>query len=834
MTAPIGSGRIPGSIPTTPGEAPIQAPAAKTTSTAKAGTPSNVDVLGEINKQTSTEALTEALLGPPSGSGGEETLRQLAADINVSSLTGAAVLGQLAALQGNFPSIQFPNAGSTWAGVQGFVENERHALNAEHLEKLSALAGLAEAVTTAPNLRFAATDAQKAVVDSVAPNATQLTDEARLEAGEVVIPGQHVVAMESALRQSVLGDMANADIEMLVILIMQECSRDNNDELRSMMAEMKAVNQTKKAIREYQNWLTGVKATWQKAALDEYRTRQADGRSPPDETFTEFCSGLTMTLPTQTFKPNATPTDDGAPSNQTGLPDPQSINFSFDGYKSPGQVRKERKAMDDALSASASKSVGDIEPLTEKEAIEYAKLYGIMPEDVQQFWAFHQSHGAEEKLGDFETWLEEGNGKDVLKGPGLAPAGNGDGHLDPGNQAKIDTFVGTLAELGRTATGEIDAKRKALQDQKAALADMSNKTPEQLKSMLADMMFPSPDTAEAKAARAQLGVTSKADVATKVDSLVERLVQAQLKLSHATKESIGQAGAQAELDTIVTELKALTAKMTPAMNMALAGAVNKKIAALSDHLSVEKNQNNWTSCGDGGGPNEGGHDGGGTGSATDIVSAQAVAGSAGEVGSYDVWVDASGGVGGTYVDPDGIADCITKLAGWVSSGIGDALKPPSQYMSQAESELQTKIDALGPAGTKAPDDVWAGSWAKARKRQDKDGFAVDAGSSDPSAQVGARVGGGGGGGYVPPPDFQGATSGSPYDVTTSMRNVSFDQLSAEVDKAKSQLDSMSEISEEMSMRLQMKMDLKSKIATTLSNILNKMAKTQEGITQNLK
>ncbi len=48
------------------------------------------------------------------------------------------------------------------------------------------------------------------------------------------------------------------------------------------------------------------------------------------------------------------------------------------------------------------------------------------------------------------------------------------------------------------------------------------------------------------------------------------------------------------------------------------------------------------------------------------------------------------------------------------------------------------------------------------------------------------------------------------------------------------LDSMNELSEMVSMRLQMAMDRRSKYLETLSNVLKKIADTQEAITQNMK
>lgn len=60
------------------------------------------------------------------------------------------------------------------------------------------------------------------------------------------------------------------------------------------------------------------------------------------------------------------------------------------------------------------------------------------------------------------------------------------------------------------------------------------------------------------------------------------------------------------------------------------------------------------------------------------------------------------------------------------------------------------------------------------------------------------------------------------------------QLDAAIDKAKSDLDSMSEMGEMESLRLQMAMDRMSKQMSTLSNLLKKISDTQNSIIQNIK
>lgn len=60
------------------------------------------------------------------------------------------------------------------------------------------------------------------------------------------------------------------------------------------------------------------------------------------------------------------------------------------------------------------------------------------------------------------------------------------------------------------------------------------------------------------------------------------------------------------------------------------------------------------------------------------------------------------------------------------------------------------------------------------------------------------------------------------------------ELDARRNELKSDLDSLSEMSEMDSLRLQMAMDRMSKLMSTLSNLLKKAGETQQGIVQNIK
>lgn len=64
--------------------------------------------------------------------------------------------------------------------------------------------------------------------------------------------------------------------------------------------------------------------------------------------------------------------------------------------------------------------------------------------------------------------------------------------------------------------------------------------------------------------------------------------------------------------------------------------------------------------------------------------------------------------------------------------------------------------------------------------------------------------------------------------------VSKAQLEAAADAIRNELDSMSELGEMESLRLQLAMDRMSKFMSALSNLLNKVSDTSEGIIDNLK
>jgi hypothetical protein len=65
-------------------------------------------------------------------------------------------------------------------------------------------------------------------------------------------------------------------------------------------------------------------------------------------------------------------------------------------------------------------------------------------------------------------------------------------------------------------------------------------------------------------------------------------------------------------------------------------------------------------------------------------------------------------------------------------------------------------------------------------------------------------------------------------------SLSASEIQAQTDKVKGDVDAMSELGEMESLKLQMAMDRRSKLMSTLSNIMKKIADTQKSIVQNLK
>lgn len=129
-------------------------------------------------------------------------------------------------------------------------------------------------------------------------------------------------------------------------------------------------------------------------------------------------------------------------------------------------------------------------------------------------------------------------------------------------------------------------------------------------------------------------------------------------------------------------------------------------------------------------------------------------------------------------------------------------------------------------------DIHASNFSAAKRAADRSKVEVvpDAGPQSRGPLEGKATVGSPSPGADWPTDIEGGSTphvGGRDDVTKAT-------IHREIDKVKSNLDSMSEMGEMESLRLQMAMDRMSKMMSTLSNALKKASATSEEITANLK
>jgi len=808
-----------------------------------------VDVLGNLATPTadSGAVATGLLEGAPSEVN-TQTFAQIAEGVNIDTLKGASLTGALGEGVQALSDLPSPDAllrvGSAFPELNGALDNL--TLDFHQSATLTATLNLGSTLATPPGLTL---NVDKNAISPLIQNATKTffevaqkststssdtTVEAKLNQGEVVIPDSTVLSFESSA-SAILGAMDGADIGALVFLVMQEASKDNDLDLKSMMAEMKSVTETKKALREYQGWLQGVKAAWKKSALQEYQTRQANGTSPPTESFEQFCSGLQMTLPTQSFTPNSNLSKDGqngGNANQPAgtLPNPDTLPFDFSTYKSPGQIQMENEKIQKQMDAAAANGVGDVPPLDKEKCLELAKKYGISPTDVNQFWTFYMVHGGPDKLGDFDAWLTKGSSPpdNPMDGAGLT-VGSGTA-MCPENEAKIDAFCARVSELGATKQKETDGKVEDLKKLQAEIGDWKNMSEAERKDKLKQIL----DKGENADLMKALGANNTDEAVSSLYNKIDDIVMTELRYQQALKENPGlQDKYKTALDQKIKDLKDMLSKATPEAQAICGLLVQSRCDSLANQFQGDKDLNRWRSCG-----------------GTDVIGGSAEGGS-GDVGDYDVAVDAFGEQknpveytdpftgehvsydAGFYADPKALAGTIEDLKGWASGGM-PGFGSPDSLATKAAGEYDQKITDAQKEGGQADVDFgndWKNDRAARKQGTPEDLFAA---APVPGSEIASNLQVGGVQTDGKTPFMQLANATHPYDVETVYKTVSFDQLDAEIDHAKGMMDSMSEMSEEMSMRLQMKMDAKNKLSTALSNILSKLEKTGDSLTQNLK
>jgi hypothetical protein len=826
-----------GALPPEVAEANLKQTAAQTSAVKTKGDPNRfVDIVAAGQEGASSSAVAENLLagtGSLTSNDAAQAFQQLAANINVASLSKASGAGEVGveAMRLGSGAVALKDAGTMFASIKNLLDEQ--TLPATQNWQGSKALTLIEKLTTPskhnislkPELATKFAHALNIAKDlsSVAKTKEEETAEKnRIISGEIVIPDFNVVKAEAGFG-GLFANMDNMDIEQLVILVMMDASRDNNEDLKAMMKEMKAVTETKKAIRAYSTWLHQVKATWDKAALKEYYKRQASGQSPPSETFAQFKEGLTLTLPTQSFKPNTTgdgSTIGGAPN----YPSAEGVKWDFSEYKSPGEIQEANRQIAEAQGKAAASGAG-VAPLDAATAIQKAKEYGVDPEDIQRFWSIYSvlknDPAFKDKMGgDFDAWLKKPQGATVADGAGLAPGQNG--KVSQANLGKVGEFCTKLEALDKARNAENTQKIADLKAELGSLDQIEAMSPADLSAFLTKKLNASTN-AELKAYVNSLPPQG-GSYADKVSKLVKDIVFNKTKVEHLKQEGKNSVGAEQDLQKSMEALNKLSALSgnDPALKLGTAALIQDDLAAAAKTLGDAFNNNSWTS---------------GTGkNGREIAGGNVEAGSSGGVADhdpehYDISV---GGMG--YVDKAAVGEVSKDLQNLAKDGNlgGFSL---SGGKEAAKAGIQSQISALANADGTAKPSVYgsmASEWRAASEKMRTEGrpkFAgpgMEAGAEN-SAElrlVGAQMNGSNGISF--------GSEGRPYDIETRMRTMSSSELDAEIEASKGQLDSMSELSEEVSMRLQMKMDLKAKFATTLSNLLSKMSKTSETLTQNLK
>ncbi len=110
----------------------------------------------------------------------------------------------------------------------------------------------------------------------------------------IVIPSPALVQLEGVMRSCLGGfDFASMSVEDLVMVVMSQISADAATDMRGVLAEMKAINEKKKAQREFVQHLKSQRADAQAALRAEYDRRtqldpMADEYLPPSVTFDAY------------------------------------------------------------------------------------------------------------------------------------------------------------------------------------------------------------------------------------------------------------------------------------------------------------------------------------------------------------------------------------------------------------------------------------------------------------------------------------------------------------------------------------------------------------------
>jgi len=178
--------------------------------------------------------------------------------------------------------------------------------------------------------------------------------DARVAAGEVVIPAPAMHALESAYSSlaSMMLMNPNADIETLCMLVMQEGARGASLDLRDQLKEMQKINQQKKTTRAYISTMKKKQAEMKAELRTEYDRRSSlpEGNSERiaggAPTFDDFC--ISQKLQVTDGRMDAS--DDGMPPspapgfavspNKTFYAQPTTSDQTWNGYTISAEDRR--------------------------------------------------------------------------------------------------------------------------------------------------------------------------------------------------------------------------------------------------------------------------------------------------------------------------------------------------------------------------------------------------------------------------------------------------------------------------------------------------------------
>lgn len=645
----------------------------------------------------------------------------------------------------------------------------------------------------------------------------------------VTIPAPALVACEQGLRQAVGGiDLGSADIEAAVSIVLFECERSANDDLKEALAEMKAINEKKKAQRQFISYLKRQEAAARSALKAEYDRRVAIAAPDPMHidsdkvSFDAFCDSQMLSQKSGELAPGSGDSPPDTAHAPTFGVSPNKPLFAYDvadakgrtlSLKELGQAEKlglsredfcdlkevwgadgELRARYGSMSAWLVNGVGLSVPPTgapTKLAADYVAKWKAA--QAQKANAPATNNGGElglsqrfPGLGDeVAAWLEKvfnamgSPGGDLVAYLKNAPPDgvglheNGDPTM---NEAAYNAFVAWLPKHAPITFTDGKTPKSA----KQLMEDMIGYTPP--KSLSRNETTPQDDAFAKYLASAKLPNPPGKDA---IDAELRRFLRvyaAESKGISSGQQGFGEISPAAWLDD-------------PAIKQYIGVVIASTIKDL-----------NWSTAQDKGDPPFRGS----IFFSADVYNDNHIKGT--RDGDFQWWNKSN-----MQTMATGLKNQLEKMFG---VGFAEADASPGADAAKLAELLQAAPSASGPVllsgggqqGGGAPPEGDMGLLSVNAVAFNATGFTL-AGASSISVLDAAP----------PPPDH--------YD---GLRELSLKRLGVEIEDWQGRMDSTSELSEEKSMRLQMIMDRRKKFLETLSNVMKKIADTSATITQNLK